>query len=55
MFAALISGLVTAPSLLVVDLIIPGVNVATFPVALIAAAVIAIGNAVIHPVMWRYA
>lgn len=51
MVAALLSGLVTALSLLVVDLVVPGVDLATFPAALIAALSIAFVNAVIRPVI----
>lgn len=51
MIAPLISGLVTALSLLIVDLVVPGVDIATFPAALIAAASIAIVNTLIRPVI----
>ncbi|MDJ0554207.1 MAG: phage holin family protein [Microcoleaceae cyanobacterium MO_207.B10] len=51
MVRTLLTLLATALSLLVVDIIFPGVNIATFPVALIAAAAIGIVNAVIRPVI----
>ncbi|MEO0457361.1 MAG: phage holin family protein [Cyanobacteria bacterium P01_A01_bin.114] len=51
MIAPLISGLVTALSLLIVDLVVPGVDIATFPAALIAAGSIAVVNALIRPVI----
>ncbi len=43
--------LATALSLLVVDIIFPGVNLATFPAALIAAASIGIVNGAVKPVV----
>ncbi|MGB3508000.1 MAG: phage holin family protein [Microcoleaceae cyanobacterium] len=49
MLGTFLTLLATALSLLVVDIIFPGVNIATFPVALIAAAAIGIVNAVIRP------
>lgn len=51
MLMSLVSGLVTALSLLVVDLVVPGVDLATFPAALIAALSIAIVNTLIRPVI----
>lgn len=51
MLTSLISGLVTALSLLVVDLVVPGVDLATFPAALIAALSIAVVNTIIRPVI----
>ncbi|NEP20426.1 MAG: phage holin family protein [Leptolyngbya sp. SIO4C1] len=51
MVATLLAGLVTALSLLVVDLVVPGVNIATFPAALIAAVSIGLVNAIIRPVI----
>lgn len=51
MLTSLISGLVTALSLLVVDLVVPGVDLATFPAALIAALSIAVVNTFIRPVI----
>lgn len=43
--------LATALSLLVVDLVVPGVDLATFPAALIAAGSIGIVNSAIKPVL----
>ena len=43
--------LITALSLLVVDLVIPGVNIATFPAALLAAIAIGFVNGSIKPVL----
>ncbi|NJL84755.1 MAG: phage holin family protein [Leptolyngbyaceae cyanobacterium SM1_1_3] len=51
MLKLLLTGLVTALSLLVVDLVVPGVNIATFPAALIAAASIGVVNSLIRPVL----
>lgn len=51
MLPSLVSGLVTALSLLVVDLVVPGVDLATFPAALIAALSIAIVNTFVRPVI----
>ena len=51
MLTSLISGLVTALSLLVVDLVVPGVDLATFPAALIAALSIAVVNTLVRPVI----
>ncbi|MGD1857051.1 MAG: phage holin family protein [Leptolyngbyaceae cyanobacterium] len=51
MLTSLVSGLVTALSLLVVDLVVPGVDLATFPAALIAALSIAVVNTFIRPVI----
>ncbi|MEB3309234.1 MAG: phage holin family protein [Snowella sp.] len=47
----LLTILVTALSLLVVDMIVPGVNLANFPAAIIAAIAIGFVNAVIRPVL----
>lgn len=41
----------TALSLLVVDIIFPGVNIATFPAALIAAVIIGLVNSFIKPIL----
>ncbi|MEM9803739.1 MAG: phage holin family protein [Cyanobacteria bacterium P01_D01_bin.56] len=49
MLTSLLSGLVTALSLLVVDLVVPGVDIATFAAALIAALSIAVINTFIRP------
>lgn len=43
--------IVTALSLLVVDIVLPGVSIASFPIALIAGAVIGLVNASIKPVL----
>jgi putative membrane protein len=43
--------LATALSLLIVDLVVPGVNIANFPSALIAAAVIGLINSGIKPTL----
>lgn len=51
MIGNLFTWLATALSLLVVDLIVPGVNLATFPAALIAAVAIGFVNAFIKPVL----
>ncbi|MEM1251871.1 MAG: phage holin family protein [Cyanobacteria bacterium P01_H01_bin.21] len=51
MLTSLISGLVTALSLLVVDLVVPGVDLDTFAAALIAALSIAVVNTLIRPVI----
>lgn len=51
LFGIFLSGLATALSLLVVDLIVPGVHLDTFTAALIAAASIGVVNAFIKPVI----
>lgn len=51
MVMSLLSGLITALSLLVVDLVVPGVDIATFVAALIAALSIAAVNTFIRPVI----
>lgn len=51
MLSILLSGIVTALSLLVVDLVVPGVELDTFTAALLAAASIGIVNALIKPVL----
>lgn len=51
MVAVLLSGLVTALSLLVVDLIVPGVDLDTVTAAVIAAASIGAVNAFVKPVL----
>jgi putative membrane protein len=43
--------LATALSLLVIDLVVPGVDIANFPAALIAAAVLGIVNSGIKPIL----
>lgn len=51
MWATFLTILATALSLLVVDIVFPGVDIANFPVALIAAAVIGIINGGIKPIL----
>lgn len=51
MLGSLLTLLATALSLLVVDIIFPGVNLANFPAALIAALAIGIVNASVRPVV----
>jgi putative membrane protein len=49
--AYLVTTLATALGLLIADLAVPGVDIASFPVALIAAVAIGVVNAVIRPVL----
>lgn len=49
MVGTLFTWLATALSLLIVDLVVPGVNIATFPAALIAAVSIGLVNAGVKP------
>lgn len=51
MIGTLLTLLATALSLLVVDIVFPGVDLATFPAALIAAAAIGVVNAVVRPIL----
>lgn len=51
MLGFFLTTLITALSLLVVDLAVPGVNIATFPAALIAALSIGLVNGTIKPVL----
>ena len=51
MLGFFITTLVTALSLLVVDLIVPGVGIATFPAALIAAVSLGVVNGSVKPVL----
>lgn len=51
MIGSLLTLLATALSLLVVDIIFPGVDLATFPSALIAAGILGLVNALIRPVL----
>lgn len=51
MVGSLLTVLATALSLLVVDLAVPGVDLATFPAALIAAVSIGLVNAFVKPVL----
>ncbi|PSB18062.1 hypothetical protein C7B61_18315 [filamentous cyanobacterium CCP1] len=43
--------LITALSLLIVDIVFPGVSIASFPVALIAGVAIGLVNSVVRPVL----
>ena len=49
MMGTLFTWVATALSLLIVDLLVPGVNIATFPAALIAAVAIGLVNAGVKP------
>lgn len=49
MLGSFLTLLATALSLLVVDILFPGVNIATFPAALIAAGAIGLVNAAVKP------
>lgn len=51
MLSALFTALATALSLLVVDLAVPGVDLANFPAAMIAALVIGLVNSTAKPVL----
>ncbi|MGJ3247373.1 MAG: phage holin family protein [Elainellaceae cyanobacterium] len=51
MLAAFLTLLATALSLLVIDLIFPGVNLANFPAAMIAAVSIGVVNSFVRPVL----
>jgi putative membrane protein len=51
MLGFFLTTLVTALSLLIVDLIVPGVNIASFPAALIAGVAIGFVNGSIRPVL----
>jgi putative membrane protein len=51
MTATFLTALATALSLLIVDLVVPGVNIANFPAALIAAVVIGLINGSVQPVL----
>ncbi len=51
MIGFFLTTLVTALSLLVVDLVVPGVDLATFPAALIAALSLGFVNAFIKPIL----
>jgi putative membrane protein len=51
MLVFFLTTLVTALSLLVVDLVVPGVNLATFAAAVLAALVIGLVNGTIKPVL----
>jgi putative membrane protein len=49
--AYLVTTLATALGLLIADLVVPGVDILSFPVALMAAVAIGVVNAVIRPVL----
>ncbi|MEH2411175.1 phage holin family protein [Nostoc sp.] len=51
MLTPLLTALATALSLLIVDLIVPGVNIANFPAALIAGLVVGLINGSFKPVL----
>jgi putative membrane protein len=51
MIGTFVTWLATALSLLVVDLVVPGVDLATFPAAIIAAISIGLVNSLVKPVL----
>jgi putative membrane protein len=51
MLTPFLTALATALSLLIVDLVVPGVNIANFPAALIAALIIGLINGSVKPVL----
>ncbi|WP_414527666.1 phage holin family protein [Nodularia chucula] len=51
MWATFLSAIATALSLLIVDLVVPGVNIANFPAAMIAAVVIGLISGSLKPVL----
>lgn len=51
MLTPLLTAVATALSLLIVDLVVPGVNIANFPAAVIAALVIGLINGSVKPVL----
>jgi putative membrane protein len=51
MLRTLLTILATALSLLIVDIVVPGVDLASFPVALLAAVVIGVINASVKPLL----
>lgn len=51
MIGFLLTTLATALSLLVVDLVVPGVDIATFPAALIAALAVGLVNSTVKPTL----
>jgi putative membrane protein len=51
MLGYFLTTLVTALSLLIVDLVVPGVNITSFPSALVAGVAIGLVNALIKPVL----
>ncbi|MFK0734152.1 MAG: phage holin family protein [Gloeotrichia echinulata GP01] len=52
MWATFLIALATALSLLIVDIVVPGVDIANFPGALIAAVVIGLINAAVKPILF---
>jgi putative membrane protein len=52
MVGFLLTTLVTALGLLIVDLLVPGVDIATFPSALLAAIAIGVVNGLIKPILF---
>ncbi|MBD2345500.1 phage holin family protein [Anabaena subtropica] len=51
MLGIFLTALATALSLLIVDLVVPGVNIANFPAAMIAAVVIGLVNGSVRPIL----
>jgi putative membrane protein len=51
MIRSVLTVLATALSLLVIDLVVPGVNIATFPAALIAAIALGLVNSGVKPIL----
>jgi putative membrane protein len=51
MLGPILTAIATALSLLIVDLVVPGVNIANFPAAIIAALVIGLINGSVKPVI----
>ncbi|MBW4684421.1 MAG: phage holin family protein [Komarekiella atlantica HA4396-MV6] len=51
MLTPFLTALATALSLLIVDLVVPGVNIANFPAAMIAAVVVGLINGSVKPVL----
>lgn len=54
MIPAFFTLLATALSLLVVDIVVPGVNIASFPAALIAASAIGLVNSSVKPALAQF-
>ncbi len=51
MFGYLLNTLITALSLLIVDIVVPGVNLANFPAAMLAGVAIGLVNGAIKPIL----
>lgn len=51
MFGYLLNTLITALSLLIVDIVVPGVNLANFPAAMLAGVAIGVVNGAVKPVL----